>query len=532
MEVFEITKYRDIFLRRKYWIIIPFLCTLLAGLTYAMTTPRMYQGETLILVVPQKVPENYVRSIVQMGMEERLRTIKQQVTSRTNLEGIIEDYQLFNGPAKSKMALQEKVDLFRKRIGVNVSHGNAFTITFRDEDAGKAKEVTNRLASNFIAENLKIREGQAIGTSEFLADEVESVRRSLEDKEEQIKQYRQNHMGAMPENLSTNLSILGRLQNQLEQLDSNLRAAEERKLIIQQQIANADMMQKQVQGIGISDSAEESGIPITSSSELISLKNQLASVETRYTANHPDVRRLKEMIEKIEARESQSEGEASELDRNATEEEFTAGYSMPDLLRPQLAQVNLEIKNLKAERLKIKSQAALYEKRIEETPQREQEMISIKRDYDNRKGLYDSLLERKLEAEIALSMEKKQKGEQFRVIDPAKFPERPVRPNIRKILLLAFILGLGLGGGLAFVAETLDTSYDTPEELEEELQMPVLVSMPFRYTEKELKTLKLKEIFKAASVAFSFALLSIGILIATKGVDKTLDYFKGLIDRI
>ena len=113
-------KYVQIALVRKWWIIIPFLLTLLAGLTYALATPRMYKGETLILVIPQKVPESYVRSIVQMNMEERLRTIQQQVTSRTNLEKLIEKYQIFNTPSGSKMVLQAKVDLFKKRISGSI----------------------------------------------------------------------------------------------------------------------------------------------------------------------------------------------------------------------------------------------------------------------------------------------------------------------------------------------------------------------------------------------------------------------------
>ena len=193
MEPFElkkyVEKYLDIAARRKWWIIIPFLLTLLVGLTYALTAPRIYMGETLILVIPQKVPENYVRSIVRMDMEERLRTIKQQVTSRTNLEKIIDQYQLLNSPSGRKMVIQEKVDSFRKRIGINVARGTAFTISYIDKDPKKAKDVTNALASNFITENVKIREEQAIGTSRFLANELESVKKRLEEKEESLTRY-------------------------------------------------------------------------------------------------------------------------------------------------------------------------------------------------------------------------------------------------------------------------------------------------------------------------------------------------------
>jgi len=533
----NLEKYVQIALVRKWWIIIPFLLTLLAGLTYALATPGIYKGETLILVIQQKVPENYVRSIVQMNMEERLRTIQQQVTSRTNLENLIEQYQVFSSPSESKMALQTKVELFKKRILINVARGTAFTISYIDKNQKKAKDVTNGLASNFISENLRIREEQAIGTSNFLADEVLSVKKRLEEKEELLKQYQQRFMGAMPENLSTNLSILGRLQNQLEQLNSNLSAAEDRKLIIQQQISNAEMMKKQMGVPGMTDSLVEveafEGSQFGDSDEALSLRNKLTLLESRYTANHPDVIRVKEMIARIEAQQAESTVDQGDLGAESSESELEPeiepAFSMTDMLRPQLEQIDLEIKNHREEIQKIRSQVELYERRIEGTPEREQEMLSLNREYGNLRQLYDSLLARKLEAEIALSMEKKQKGEQFKIVDPAVLPERPFKPDIRKILLLSLFLGLGLGCGLAFLMETLDTSYKTPDEIEEELQMPVLVSMPIRYTKIELQSIKRKSILAYVSVGVAFVLSVAGILLTTRGVGKTLNYFKDLL---
>ncbi|HIC86099.1 MAG TPA: protein GumC, partial [Desulfobacterales bacterium] len=180
MENFDITKYLDMVSRRKWWFIIPFLLVILGGLTFALITPRIYEAKTLILVQPQKVPEDYVRAIISVGVEERLRTITQQVTSRTNLERIIQQYDLYSD--EEGMLLDDKVALLREMIKIELSQrrarrgeANAFTISFRHKDPKKAAKVANALASNFIAENLKIREAQALGTSSFLSEELESV---------------------------------------------------------------------------------------------------------------------------------------------------------------------------------------------------------------------------------------------------------------------------------------------------------------------------------------------------------------------
>ncbi len=517
MDSLYVRQYLDMAARRKWWVIIPFLLVVLAGLTYAMVTPEIYRAQTLILVQPQKVPEDFVRSIVSTTAEDRLRTISQQVTSRTNLEKIIKEYKPFDSP-NNNMLLDDKVALLRTLININVSGGhsrrggsetNAFTISFRDKDPRKAMEVTNALASNFITQNLKIRESQAMGTSSFLADELDSVEKKLMKKEEVLKEYRERYMGGLPEQLQTNLSILERLQGQLTQLQNNLRDAENRKILVQGQIAE----QENGGGVGIlSRQSSRAQGP----RDLVSLKGELASLESRYTQNHPDVIRLKKMIAELEGKKSGQNGEGPPVS------------SVDQTLRHQLQDIGLEINNLKGEIIKAHSQIEAYQEKVEETPKREQELLSLNRDYKNLKELYNSLLNRKLEAQIAVSMESKQKGEQFLVVDPAKVPQRPVEPDFRKIFLLTLVLGLGIGCGLAYLLESMDTSYKSPDEVEKELQLPILVSMPFRYTQGELRNMKIKGILAMASVTVGFFVAAFVIVLATKGMDSMANFIENI----
>lgn len=532
MERVDFTKYIDIALRRKYWVIIPFLIVLLAGLAHLLRSPKIYEASTLILVQPQKVPQSLVQPIVQSNIEDRLRTITQQVTSRTNLESIITSQRLYT---ETKMLMEQKVQSVRRNIEIDVGSGrgggSTFQISFRDKSPIKARDVTNTLASNFISENLKIRESQALGTSTFLADELLSVKKRLTEKERLVKQYREKYMGAMPEQLETNLSVLGRLQSKLEGLNTNLSDAKNRKLIIQQQAAQTKKIKEQMIESFSAGSLSELESPEESqgygSEELASLKKRLALLETRYTANHPDVRRLKNAIEKMEA------GDVSEtVSENRTEalEKKPIVPTMDDFLKPQLRQINLEINNIRAEVQKVKSRMAIYQQRVEDTPKREQEMLSLNRDYENLKALYNSLLTRKLEAAIAVSMEKKQKGEQFRVIDPAKIPIMPVEPDARRIILFALLLGLGLGCGIAYLIEYMDTSFKTPAEAEKDLDIPILISIPLRYTDRELRRIRRNRVMAYVSVGAGFALSAIGIVLNVKGFDATLEFLKGIFD--
>jgi polysaccharide chain length determinant protein (PEP-CTERM system associated) len=518
MQQQDVQKYLEIAKRRKYWIIIPFLVTILGGLAYVLIAPKAYEAKTLILVEEQSVPKDVVRPIVAEEIDERIRTISQQVTSRTNLERIIQDYRLSEDKGSS-LGIDQLVEAVRQKITIDVSKGgggrgsiNAFTICYRGRDPRKVMQVTNALAANFISQNLEIRESQVLGTSSFLADELESVRKRLAAKEEELKAYRERYMGGLPDQLNANLAMLQRLQLQQDQLSKNLGDAENRKILIQQTM---DEVRRGRQAV-VSLPAQGSEVK-----DLPALKNELVALEAKYTSKHPDVVRLKKMIETLEASEAKPEADSSTK---------TTGLSKTEqALLQQVRDIELDIASTKAEIKKVQGEMVVYQKRVEDTPKREQELSSIQRDYQNLKELYDSLLKRKLEADISVSMEKKQKGEQFRVLDPAKIPTRPVEPDLRRVLLVVLVAGLGLGGGLAHFVEMMDSSFRNADDLEKELKLPILVSIPVRYAKQEISKKRRNEILKAASIAVGFVVCVFGILLATKGLENTLGYIKSLI---
>jgi polysaccharide chain length determinant protein (PEP-CTERM system associated) len=517
MDAFDIKKSLDIASRRKYWVLIPLLLSILGGFAYFLVAPKIYEAQTLILVQAQRVPEDFVRSIVVTSVPERVRTISEQVTSRTNLERIIKKYPVLLQNDED-LYLDDVVSELRSKIQIAVGKGGkgtgpmTFTIALQGQDPETVAKVTNDLASNFIAENLKIRESQALGTSIFLSDELESVEKRLEIKEEELKKYREKYMGALPEHLTTNLRILEGLGRQLDQRHDSLRDAQNRKILLQAQIAEQP---RPTQGLAISPVGPQENFM-----DIQALRDQLAYLEARYTSIHPDIIRLKETIATLE------QGSANK-EANSVSEELSSELNRIDpRVKRQLMDIEQEIEIYRKQIEETKSVMSQYQKKVEETPKRQQELISLNRDYGNLHGLYNSLLNRKLEAEISVSMERKQQGEQFKIIDPAKSPTVPVEPDITKILIFILALGLGIGGGLTYFVEIMDTSFKTPEEVEKDLQMPVMMSIPISYTKQELRGHKLKQILKATSVGVGFALSAIGIVFATKGVNETIDSAK------
>ncbi len=510
----DIYLYLSLLLRRKWEIIFGMIPFLLAGLLYCLFSAKIYSTSTTIVVVPQRVPEAYVRSTVTGDIDERIRGIWQEVTSRTNLERIIEQFNLYP-EARERLPMGTVVETMREKIQINSpreARTNAFILSYEGTDPVLITKVVNALASMFIEENLKLREVQAKGTAEFLSEELEKVYRELKKREEDLKQYKTEHMGELPEQRDSNLAMLQRLQEELDTLQENIRNAEDRKLLLQRQIAEERSNLSAAAG---SQEGSASQTPTT----LEGLKERLKSLRIRYTDTHPDVVTVKKLIARLEKEQgvqgpaSDNEGAEADMEAEAPVDEGGPENAVIVGLRYQLKGLEFDIKALKEASDKVRRQMVVYQKRIENTPKREQELVDLTRDYDNLRLSYESLMTRKIEAEQAAALERRQKGEQFRVIDPARIPETAFKPNVKKILAMTLVLAAGAGLGLALGLEYLSSVFYDPEDVEKALNISVLVCVPLLLTDAEKRKRRLNALFLSLFAMVGYAAIIVLLLI-------------------
>jgi uncharacterized protein involved in exopolysaccharide biosynthesis len=241
-DTIKIDHYLGLVFKHRWLLIIPFCIAMAVGMYLTIKLPKIYEASTLILVMPQRVPTNFVQSIVTSDINSRINTISQQILSRSNLNKVIKEFDLFSDPKYSSMFIEDKFADLRERINVKVnradrrSEADAFTISFKGSEPKIVTAVTNRLAGSFIDENLRVRETQAVGTSDFLAAELETKRKRLEEVEQTLREYRRQYMGELPEQLDANLRILERLQTQLSEREQTLREEKSRLTAIENQI--------------------------------------------------------------------------------------------------------------------------------------------------------------------------------------------------------------------------------------------------------------------------------------------------------
>lgn len=514
----------EILLRRRWFIIVPFCIAMVVGIYMAITLPKIYEANTLILVQPQKVPTNYVQSIVSSDIDSRISTISQQIMSRSNLEKIIDRFDLFSGVQYEKMYFEDKIQALRGRINVKVTRArkgaDAFSISFKGKDPQTVMKVANTLASFFIDENLKLREAAAVGTSNFLDVELNSMKVKLEEQEQTLKNYREKYMGGLPEQLDSNLKILERLQSQISSKQESLRDAKARLDAFDTNISDIQKLKNSIAGIENLESAGTDDLI-----KLSKLKEELEDLKTRYTEKHPDIQRVKKAIMKLEKQIVEDNNSTKESGNTSKQIAYRLNNSKEKIaIKTRRNDLLHEIDVYKGDIDKIQKQIEVYQANVESTPKREQELLSIKRDYSNIKSTYDSLLARKLEAQLAVNMEKKQKGEQFRVLDSARLPEKPVSPDMVKLFLLFVAAGLGVGCGLAYLPEYMDRSFRKPDEIEAYLGLPVLATVPVVMQVKTINRHRAYTVFSIISVLISLALLTCFSLLTFKGVEKTLSF--------
>ncbi|MGA1825324.1 MAG: GNVR domain-containing protein [bacterium] len=467
-DVFPIDNYIDIAFRRKWHIIIPFIVSIIiTGCVYKML-PKIYRSDTLILVLPQKVPEDYVQSTITSTVEARLSTITEEVLSRTRLQTIINEFNLYP-KARDTLTMDQIIAKARKDIEIEIKQNRrrsnddscSFTIYYQGEDPETVRKVTNKLASLFIEENLKTREQQASVTTTFLSRELESAKKKLEELERSATEFKFQNIGNLPEQNDSNLERLKQLDEQRQMISDYLAKAVDKELLLRQQLSEAYKFMEDENSNSLQ-------------AQLDFAKNQLSAAKASYTDNHIDVRKLREQIKQLEYQLLSKKKE----EQSKTDEKPQTIMPVAQDLKNQIDLINKEIIRLKKEDERIKKKIATYEERIEEAPRVALQLAALTRDYENTKFFYEEVLRKKLSAEQAENLEKRQQGEQFRILDPASLPKIPYKPNPQKTLALGLLLGLGAGLGLTYFAEMANKSFRNEKEAEEYLNVPVLAAIP------------------------------------------------------
>jgi len=531
----SIQDYLAIVSRRKAAIVSTALIVFLMGLITALIWPPTYRSAATILIKEQEIPTELVRSTVTSFASQRIQTISQSVMTRPNLMEIIEKYNLYVKDRKRKTT-EEVLEKMREDINLNMISAEvmdprtgrpgvatiAFTLSYEGNSPGSTQKVAGELTSLFLAENLKTRKDKAAETYTFLTDETKKLEQKIAESGIKLAEFKERNSHSLPEMSAMNLSMLNRTETELGSVSTELRALKERQFYLQSQLAQINPLTNMRSATGQSI--------LDPSSRLKALESEYASLSAKYSEKHPDITKIKREISGLREQTGQSpdvQEQAKTLSKKrseyaSVEKKYSSNH--PDVIRlkseiksleqtialnsqktenrvlklnpdnpayisvqTQLKTVQSEIKSNTSTKNRLDNKLIELEERISKSPQVEKEYMILTREQQNALKRFQDIKARQMEAEIGQELEKESKGESFVLIDPAQFPEKPIKPNRIAIVLLSLIFSIAAGLGVAILKEAMDSSVRGVISVNKILTAAPLAVIPVIYNTYDLR---------------------------------------------
>lgn len=532
----DLYEYLALLRRRRTMILSVALSLLVASAALAFLLPAAYRSTATILIEEQEVPSDLVRSAIATYADQRIETIKQQVLSRATLWRIIEQYGLYNDLRKWN-ATEEVLSRFLKDIQIEVMNVKvidrrtqnptqatiAFTLAYEGQSAELAQKVANELTSLFLAENLKTRERHAQETTAFLKREAENLSRHIQDLEGKLAGVKHRADGALPELVQLNMQLLNGIQREVMDSDRDIRSLKERKTYLEGELATLKPHTPLINASG--------DRMLDTSERLKALRAQYASASAYLEPEHPDIIKMKQELSSLEKEVGPLNGREELSKRLMAERASLAalrermGELHPDVLRAQdvvasldrefqaatariqkpptvkpenpayiniqsqLASTTASLQSLEAARVDLKRRMDEYARRVEMTPTIEPEYMDLVRDRENSVRKYQEITSRLMEAQVSAELEVQRKGERFSLINPPELPDKPDRPNRWAILLIGAVLAVGGGVGAGVVADNVDRTIHTSDQLARAMRSIPLAVIPYLPSEEEVANL-------------------------------------------
>lgn len=499
MEDQQIIKLKDLMeiMKRRWRVFVTTaICVFFCALAIVMLWKPVYRSTSTILIQEQEISRDYVMATVTSYAESRLQSINQRIMSSARLLEIIKQFNLYADKRDKKTTdeiLEDmrkdikfetiSADVANRRTGSSSQATIAFTVSFEGENPQIVQQVANVLASLYLEENMKVVDQQTTATIKFLDEEMNSIKAKLVNLDKKISTFKENNPHAMPELLQFNLQTLDWSERNYDQLVEQLHALHEKENYLKSELTamTPDTTDKEKE-------------------RLKELQLTLINLKTRFSDSYPDVIKTKREIAEIEQKLQLSEGGQSATAKNPDNPAYIA-------LAAQLNSIHQEIESTRRRVDEISKRRDEYRGRLESTPRVEGVYRQLTEERHNTQAKYDDLMKKYMEAKVAYGLEKGQLGERFMLLDPARLPEKPVRPQRMMLIVFGLFFGLGAGVGAVAFQELTDESARRAEDLTRVFPFAVLTEVPEILTIEDMQKKKSKLALIIGTTAVVFIIL-------------------------
>ena len=506
--------------RRRWFIAIPAVVIASSTAVVSMFLPNVYRASTNVMIVPQRVPEEFVQSTVTNPLGERLNMISQQILSRTQLERIVQEFNLYERERR-EMIMEDLIDRMRKDIRISVSANGrrrdrtaSFSVSFDSPNARTAMRVTERLGSLFVRENLEDRQLLADQTSQFLQAQLEDAKRRLQEQEARLRDFRQRNAGQLPEQVGANLQLMQSAETRLQANLEGQNRDRDRLATLEKTLSEVGSPSSVVAQPPTSQT-KSGEAPQTTAELLNTEKTRLRALELRLKPEHPDIKRQKGLIAELEAK-AEEEALRQPLSTVNPAPVVVVNREVAariDRMRADMQDLKQRLESARREEAVLRETISQQQVRVATAPGLQSQLTDLMRDYSTVNDSYISLLKRSEESKLSVKMEQRQIGEQFKIIDGARLPERPISPDRFRINMMGILGGLALGLALVAFLEYRDTSFKSDDDVMTTLALPVLAVIPLMTNAGERRQARRRKLLLAASASVTCMLLAAAVMV-------------------
>lgn len=550
--------YLDVARRRRWWVLGSLVTGWALAFGVAAVIPPTYTSHAVVLVSHAAIPSSYVELNVKADLTEWLRNICQRDLDRAHLEKIIEEYHLYpklragtdydlavqrmqrdidiaplpadDAASPEQSSTEDPAQAARRALvpqNGKTPDSIAFRLSYTAPNRIVAQQVATELLSLMMEENMQNRQNQSQSTTNFLQTQAAQVLDQMNLQQQKIQQFKTQYMGELPDQKETNSQALTQLQSRLQSANDALARAEQQKVYLQSQAAQYKELQA---GIVSDTKSTPANSPEAIDQQLDKLQKQLDDLRARYTDDYPDVRTLQKEIARLKESKTSLAAAVKTPQKPAANDPPTSlqpkTYTELQALTPIL-QIQSQIKSNEAEfanRQKevhdIGIEMSHYQKLLDDTPLREQELQGLTQGYDGLKTTYDSLATKSSQSQLATNLEKRAEGEDWAILNPPNAPRKPSFPNKFIFSLAGLGGGLFLGIGLVILKEFTDERLFDEQAVKSLIprDVPLLARIPPLRTAQE----KTQRSWKIASEW----VVGATVLIAIAGI-TALAYLRG-----
>lgn len=426
--------------------------------------PERYEAKSTVFVEKSVISELLKGISLSPSYEEKTRVLTYSMKSRALLLKVINDLGM-NVTMQNRGQMENMVKEFQDNTDIKLNDKEGlFTITYTNKNPRLARDYVNALVHRYIEENITSKREESSGANTILADQIKSIKAKLEESEARADNYKRDNSGLLAQNDVALTAEIGDAQQKINDID-----AKRRQLESQLSLAKKNSPLK---------------------AKLDELQKKQHELSLIYTDNHPEVIETKNEIASI--REQMKSG-GSRSEQGAA----------PSL---EVEKIALELNSLRDNANIQRRFIATKQAQLRSIPAVRSGLDELERDKNSQKLLYEQLVTRYGQSEVSKHIDVQGKATDFRIVDPAILPIRPIAPVRVKIILFGIAGGVLASFCLLVLMDTLDRSVRNVESLRS-LGVQVLAVVPTIENPAELLALRKRDYWFYSIAALCFMLI-------------------------